>query len=272
MDNFKKVLSNRRKELKLTQKELAEKLNVSDKTISKWETGKGYPDVTLLTTLARLLEIDVTELLSAEDFREKDLNLDEDKSYDYGLINKFKTKGLISIAFFIIAVLICLVVTIIQNDDLQIIVFVVGVIIYLINLAFFINNLLNYRAFYRNKFYTYQYDLIYFRYSIITLISMLLSFLFMPLMNNSLNFDNVGGIVNISSTLIVGAGLFVSSKIVKKANFKIKKDIINKVISIIALIIFLLIITNLIKFVFLPIEYLLLYIVIFRNTYLNDNN
>ncbi len=50
----------------LTQKELATKLQVSDKTISKWETGKGYPDITLLEPLAATLGVSVAELLSGE--------------------------------------------------------------------------------------------------------------------------------------------------------------------------------------------------------------
>ncbi|MDY0339289.1 MAG: helix-turn-helix domain-containing protein [Acholeplasmataceae bacterium] len=47
----------------LTQLELAYLLVVSDKTISKWETGKGYPDITLLEGLAKSLNVSVTELL-----------------------------------------------------------------------------------------------------------------------------------------------------------------------------------------------------------------
>lgn len=48
----------------LTQSELASQLNVSDKAISRWETGKGYPDITLLEPLARALQVSVTELIS----------------------------------------------------------------------------------------------------------------------------------------------------------------------------------------------------------------
>lgn len=47
-----------------TQAELAQKLNVSDKTVSKWETGKGYPDITLLQPIADLFRVSITELLS----------------------------------------------------------------------------------------------------------------------------------------------------------------------------------------------------------------
>lgn len=48
----------------LTQMKLAEILQVSDKTISKWETGKGYPDITLLEPIAQAFHISVSELLS----------------------------------------------------------------------------------------------------------------------------------------------------------------------------------------------------------------
>lgn len=47
-----------------TQTELAQKLSVSDKTVSKWETGKGYPDITLLEPIAAVFDVSVAELLS----------------------------------------------------------------------------------------------------------------------------------------------------------------------------------------------------------------
>lgn len=55
-----------RSKLNLTQAQLAEKLNVSHKTISKWETGKGLPDITLIEPLAKALQISVPELFSGE--------------------------------------------------------------------------------------------------------------------------------------------------------------------------------------------------------------
>lgn len=53
-----------REKKNLTQAMLAEKLNVSDKTISKWETCKGYPDITLLEKIADVFDISVAELFS----------------------------------------------------------------------------------------------------------------------------------------------------------------------------------------------------------------
>jgi len=47
-----------------TQAELAEKLSVSDKTVSKWETGKGYPDISLLEPIAKVFGVSITELMT----------------------------------------------------------------------------------------------------------------------------------------------------------------------------------------------------------------
>ena len=58
------VIKELREKDKMTQFQLAEKLGVSDKTISKWETGKGYPDITLLEPIAKVFRISVTELIS----------------------------------------------------------------------------------------------------------------------------------------------------------------------------------------------------------------
>ncbi len=56
-----------REERGLTQEQLANILFVSDKAVSKWETGKGYPDITLLEPLAKALCVSVCELLSGND-------------------------------------------------------------------------------------------------------------------------------------------------------------------------------------------------------------
>lgn len=53
-----------RQQKQITQLQLARVLGVSDKTVSKWETGKGYPDITLLEPIANAFRISVTELIS----------------------------------------------------------------------------------------------------------------------------------------------------------------------------------------------------------------
>jgi len=58
------IIRSLREKKGLTQADLAEKLFVSDKTVSKWENGKGYPDMSLLEPLAAVLGVSVAELLS----------------------------------------------------------------------------------------------------------------------------------------------------------------------------------------------------------------
>ena len=60
---FGEFISELRKEKGITQKELANQLYISDKAVSKWETGHSVPDITLLTPLAEQLGVTVTELL-----------------------------------------------------------------------------------------------------------------------------------------------------------------------------------------------------------------
>ena len=61
-----RFISQERKRLKLTQRELADILEVSDKTISRWETGLGLPDMSLILPLCEALGITANELLSGE--------------------------------------------------------------------------------------------------------------------------------------------------------------------------------------------------------------
>lgn len=68
MDQIKigHFIADSRKAKNLTQRQLADALAISDKTVSKWETGKGLPDVSLMLPLCRALEITVNDLLTGE--------------------------------------------------------------------------------------------------------------------------------------------------------------------------------------------------------------
>ena len=74
MDQIKigKFIADERKRKGYTQKQLSGKLEISDKTISKWERGNGFPEVSLLLPLCNELEITVNELLSGEIVSEED--------------------------------------------------------------------------------------------------------------------------------------------------------------------------------------------------------
>ena len=64
--SFNDKLKELRKENKLSQEQLAEKLNISRQAISKWESGKAYPDIDNLILLAKILEVSLDELLIDE--------------------------------------------------------------------------------------------------------------------------------------------------------------------------------------------------------------
>lgn len=74
LEKVGKFIRDKRKDKNLTQLELAEKIFVSEKTISKWETGKGFPDTSLMIPLCEVLEITANELLSGEEIK-------DDKTY-----------------------------------------------------------------------------------------------------------------------------------------------------------------------------------------------
>ncbi|MDD3361207.1 MAG: helix-turn-helix transcriptional regulator [Hespellia sp.] len=61
-----KKISSLRKEKGMTQRELAERLNITDKAVSKWERGLNYPDLSLFQSLAHILDTSVSELLGVE--------------------------------------------------------------------------------------------------------------------------------------------------------------------------------------------------------------
>ena len=67
----------------MTQSVLAQKLDVSDKAVSKWETGKGYPDITMIEPIAKVLGVSVVELMSGSDIinNNRSFNIKRGKFY-----------------------------------------------------------------------------------------------------------------------------------------------------------------------------------------------
>ncbi len=68
MDQLKigTFIAQRRRNINMTQKQLAEKLNITDRAVSKWETGKSMPDSSIMLELCSVLQITVNDLLSGE--------------------------------------------------------------------------------------------------------------------------------------------------------------------------------------------------------------
>lgn len=84
-------IATERKAKKLTQAKLAEKIFVSEKTVSKWENGKGIPDTNILLKLCEVLDITLNELLSGERGVEK--NKQQNESLLYDMINEIHQKN-----------------------------------------------------------------------------------------------------------------------------------------------------------------------------------
>lgn len=100
-----KIIFEKRKEKGLNQLQLAELLNVSNRTISKWEKGDGYPDITLLPDISQCLDISIDELLTGEPPKAEPVpdnkdNEKEDKNKSISkLLNDFKLCFIVSMFF-----------------------------------------------------------------------------------------------------------------------------------------------------------------------------
>ena len=77
------VIKRLRESKKMTQEDLADRIHVSSKAVSKWETGAGFPDISLLEPLAEALGISVIELLSGEDVRNRNRSCNMEKGRFY---------------------------------------------------------------------------------------------------------------------------------------------------------------------------------------------
>ena len=102
-----KFIAKSRKNKKFTQEQLAEKLSVSNRTISRWETGKNMPDVSLFESLCDELDITINELLYGEKIVEDDVcNISEINLLEYSkyLKSKSRNKNIIFTVFVILVI------------------------------------------------------------------------------------------------------------------------------------------------------------------------
>lgn len=127
-ENMAVFISELRKSKNMTQKQLANKLNITDKAVSKWERGAGYPDITLLTSLADILGVTVTELLNgrrnSEIITESNAIIEDVIEYADKVTNENK-KNFRSIASFVLtmtflsSILICIICNLAINRTLS---------------------------------------------------------------------------------------------------------------------------------------------------------
>ena len=119
-----KFIAKCRKEKKLTQAQLAEKLNITDRAVSKWETGKSMPDSSIMLELCEILGITVNELLSGEkidmeSFEKKaDENLIALKRKDENNMTKNVIISILFSATLLIGIMVCLICNIAISGNL----------------------------------------------------------------------------------------------------------------------------------------------------------
>ena len=119
-----KFIAKCRKEKKLTQAQLAEKLNITDRAVSKWETGKSMPDSSIMLELCEILGITVNELLSGEEIdmesyeKKSDENLISLKRKDENNMTRNVIISMLFSATLLIGIMVCLICNIAISGNL----------------------------------------------------------------------------------------------------------------------------------------------------------
>ena len=110
MDQIKigKFIADIRKEKGMTQNELAQKLGVTDRAISKWENGRGMPDISIIQSLCEELSVSINELLSGERITDDDIKAKAEENILNSLKATFKNIRYKNIFMFIVVILVCL--------------------------------------------------------------------------------------------------------------------------------------------------------------------
>ena len=120
-----KFIAELRKQKKLTQEQLAEKLGITKNAVSKWERGLGLMDLSLLKPLSKILGVSVTEILNGEKFRKDEINFKSEEilidTLDYSAkeIRKVKKNKILMILLTIIITIL----SIILLDTIQAVAF-----------------------------------------------------------------------------------------------------------------------------------------------------
>ncbi len=145
MDQVKigRFITEQRKQKNYTQRQLADILEISDKTVSKWECGNGFPEVSLLLPLCKELEISVNELLSGErlfevDYKQKAeenmVNFIQEKEANKKRMQLTILIGIIATISFITLILIVVMYTDVMSIPVKIILVAIACLIFIIGM------------------------------------------------------------------------------------------------------------------------------------------
>ena len=107
IEKISKFIKQKRKDIGITQEELSNKLFVTEKAVSRWETGRGTPDISLLIPLAKVLNVDVAEILNGED---NESNIENLIKYDE--LNKYNKNNIyfkLVVSLYILSIIVFLI-------------------------------------------------------------------------------------------------------------------------------------------------------------------
>ena len=111
--NYEKIgefIASKRKEKNMTQSELAKKLGVTDKAVSKWERGLGCPDVSILEILSKELDVSILELLKGREIENEVIKVTEADDYikeSFSVSKEMTKKNISNILFYLIILISC---------------------------------------------------------------------------------------------------------------------------------------------------------------------
>lgn len=244
LNKISNFIKTKRKELGLTQEELAQKLFVTEKAISRWETGRGTPDISLLIPLAKILKVNVSELLNGENDIEEVIKYDE-----LNKKSKFNFQFKIIISFYVLSILIFLIYLRFEYDpNIELNYFIRLILIIIASIFIIIGNLI-YSTNYvekledKNKIRKFSLSVI-FIYYIILLFNMVIFARYNTV--NSINlipfksiidiFNN-GNIYSIIINILGNLLIFIPLEYFIIELFKVNKFFLNFIISFIIILI-----------------------------------
>lgn len=152
---MKDIIYENRKKKQLTQEQLADLLNVSNKTVSKWERGLSYPDILLIPNLVKILDISINELFDTQDIKEEAII-----EYDNSLTIKYKQSVLLSILLFVFSPLLLIIGSLGGSFEITLLGWIAGVGMIISSLIIFILSTSKYKKLIEEKFYNEKYILV----------------------------------------------------------------------------------------------------------------
>jgi len=168
-------IANQRQALNLTVEQLAQKLNVSLKTVELWEDGTCYPTVAMLKRISSILKIPSQDLCGLTDPNEQA----KEKEKDLKMMNKYRDLCLLSTAFILLSFVLLLMIhsyepMASQNMNvvftMEALVIIINTLLITVSLGFMVWNLTQFISYYSSKYYRKKYKVHMWKYASLYLI------------------------------------------------------------------------------------------------------